>query len=81
MAEIDDRTERELYEDWKPLLEGLKDASVNVDERLEEEKTWVEQSNYGPGVSAGGPGDGKFPLEKKHHSRCVTEFIDETNDF
>ena len=75
MAEIEVKTERELYEDWKPLLEGHQDAEHaerGFDERLEAEKGWIEQTNNSRGVDA----EGHFPVERHVHSPRVQEFID-----
>lgn len=65
-------TERELYEDWKPLLEAQQDALVNVDVELELESGYVEQTNRARGTSAGGPRDPGYspPLQSKPHSDC-----------
>jgi hypothetical protein len=75
MAHIDSKTEREWYEDWKPLLEGQQDAvqaASGADLRLIDEEGYVEQTNNSVGVSA----DGKFPLAKRPHSAGVRDFIE-----
>lgn len=75
MAHIEAKTERELYEDWKPLLEGEQDAiqaASGADLRLIEESGWVEQTNNSVGVGA----DGSFPVEKRPHSPAVRDFIE-----
>jgi hypothetical protein len=51
------KTERELYEDWKPLLDAQQDALVTYDEELELEETYIEQTNGPRGSTAGGPTD------------------------
>lgn len=75
-------TTRELYEDWKPLLEAQQDALVREDIELELQDLYVEQCNNSPGVSAGGPMDPgyqAFPLLKKHNPR-VADLVDQEND-
>ena len=78
-------TTRELYEDWKPLLEAEQDALVTVDEEQLLEAQMVEQTNRGAGVSAGGPSDPgyKEPLFKKQTPavlRAKDEFPDQYDD-
>lgn len=76
MAHIEVKTERELYDDWKPFIEGERDAAVTVDERLEAEAYWIEQTNNSRGVDA----EGHFPVEREPHSPGVQRFIDAVGD-
>ena len=76
MAHIEAKTERELYEDWAPFIEGERDAAVVVDERLEAEAYWIEQTNNSRGVDA----EGHFPVERKLRSPRVQALIDEIED-
>lgn len=52
-------SERELYEDWKPLFEAAQDTEIakGPDLELERQAMLVEQTNNSPGVSA----DGTYP--------------------
>ncbi len=80
MAHVDVKSEREWYEDWKPLLEGAQDAEHaenGVDARLQAEEGWIEQTNNSRGVSA----EGDFPVARKTHSARVQELIDEVEDW
>jgi hypothetical protein len=74
--------EKELYEDWKPLLEGQRDDITHAGPDLESEaqEHMVEQTSYGPGVSAGGPGDDSFPLWEKPPDR-LAGLVDEVEDW
>jgi hypothetical protein len=85
MTEFVDKTTRELYEDWKPLLEAEQDSLVTQDIEHEiQEATYSDQiANRGPGISAGGPidpGYQTFPLLKKQTvavERAKQEFPDD----
>lgn len=57
---------RDVYENFKPLLEAQQDATA-VDTKLIAERTFITQvANGSAGASAGGPSDGATePLIKK----------------
>lgn len=65
-------SERELYEDWKPLLEGQQDALVTVDAELLDQEEMIEQTNLGRGVAVIQPGQNVWPVYRKHspHADC-----------
>lgn len=65
-------SERELYEDWKPLLEGQQDALVTVDTELLDQEEMIEQTNLGRGVAVIQPGQNVWPVYRKHspHADC-----------
>jgi hypothetical protein len=80
-------TTQELYEDWKPLLEGQQDALVTVDIDAERESHLVEQTNNSRGISAGGPRDAGYPagtpndpLYKKIPHPAVLPYLDDEDD-
>lgn len=59
-------TERELYEDWRPLIEASRPLPPDTQQILENE-VYVEQTNGKIGSTAGGPRDQGFaePLIRK----------------
>jgi len=59
-------SERELYEDWRPLIEASRPLPPDVEQILENE-VYVEQTNRKIGTSAGGPADPGYqePLIRK----------------
>jgi hypothetical protein len=68
-------TERELYEDWKPIFEAEQDRQVTEDVDLARLAMLPEQTNYEPGIPAGWPENNK-ELEIPVHSPGVQRFID-----
>lgn len=59
-------TERELYENWRPLIEASRPLPPDTEQILENE-VYVEQTNGPIGTSAGGPRDPEYdePLIRK----------------
>lgn len=68
-------TERDLYEDWKPLLEGQEDAEIarGPDFQQEDEEQMIEQTNYGRGVAVIQPGSNVWPVYRKEPRRDVPD--------
>jgi len=63
-------TERELYEDWKPLLEGQQDSLVDVDLDMERDELLIEQTNYSRGVDV----EGHWPVYRKQPLRLFDPY-------
>lgn len=64
-------TERDLYEDWKPYLEGQEDAMIAAgpDMQQEDEEQMIEQTNNSRGVAVIQPGQNVWPVYRKEPRR------------
>lgn len=68
-------TEQQLYEDWKPLLEGMEDDEIarGPDFQLLDEEQMIEQTNLGRGVAVVQPGQNVYPVYRKEPRRDVPD--------
>lgn len=60
-------SEKDLYEDWKGLLEGQQDAIIAAGPDFDQEaqEQMIEQTNLGRGVAVVQPGVNVWPVYRK----------------